>query len=228
MYKSLRPYRPSPFKLLWKEEFSRQEYWSGLPCPSAGDLPDSGMEPSSPALTGRFFTTEPCGKPQMQVYPQIYSFPSYWWKGPLIISRTDCFLSSQNSRDKETFPLQLSNPEIPPEEKFDWANIDLSKAQFPKIPFSLRQSPDEYNISQSPSFSSPPSHSPEGLMEDGDNHWTATADTCPRCPEHMTPPPHLDEPQDPCLILSRFFWPYYNVKSLCRGNRQARVKSWGT
>ena len=40
--------------------FSRQEYWSGLPCPRPGDLPDPGMKPFSlvpPALAGRFFTT---------------------------------------------------------------------------------------------------------------------------------------------------------------------------
>ena len=37
--------------------FSRQEYWSGLPFPS-GDLPDPGVEPVSPTLAGRFFTTE--------------------------------------------------------------------------------------------------------------------------------------------------------------------------
>ena len=43
--------------------FPRQEYWSGLPFPSPGDLPDSGIEPESPALAG-FFTTEPPGKPQ--------------------------------------------------------------------------------------------------------------------------------------------------------------------
>ena len=43
--------------------FSRQEYWSGLPFPSLGDLPNPGMEPTSPALTGRFFTAEPPGKP---------------------------------------------------------------------------------------------------------------------------------------------------------------------
>ena len=36
--------------------FSRQEYWSGLPCPSPVDLPDPGIEPASPALVGRFFT----------------------------------------------------------------------------------------------------------------------------------------------------------------------------
>ena len=35
--------------------FSKQEYWSGLPCPPPGDLPDPGIEPTSPALTGRFF-----------------------------------------------------------------------------------------------------------------------------------------------------------------------------
>ena len=40
--------------------FSRQEYWNGLPCPAAGDLPDPGVEPTpliSLALTGMFFTT---------------------------------------------------------------------------------------------------------------------------------------------------------------------------
>ena len=35
--------------------FPRQEYWSGLPFPSPGDLPNPGIEPASPALAGRFF-----------------------------------------------------------------------------------------------------------------------------------------------------------------------------
>ena len=39
----------------------RQEYWSGLSFPSLGHLP--GIEPMSPALKGRFFTTEQPGKP---------------------------------------------------------------------------------------------------------------------------------------------------------------------
>ena len=44
--------------------FPRQEYWSLLPFPSPGDLPDSGFELMSPALAGgRFFTTEPPKKP---------------------------------------------------------------------------------------------------------------------------------------------------------------------
>ena len=39
--------------------FPRQEYWSGLPFPSPGDLPDPGIKLASPALAGGFFTTEP-------------------------------------------------------------------------------------------------------------------------------------------------------------------------
>jgi len=39
--------------------FSRQEYWSGFPFPSSGDLPDPGIKPQSPASADRFFTTEP-------------------------------------------------------------------------------------------------------------------------------------------------------------------------
>ena len=45
---------------------SRQEYWSGLPFPSPGDLPNSGIKPASltfPTLAGGFFTAEPPGKP---------------------------------------------------------------------------------------------------------------------------------------------------------------------
>ena len=47
-------------------EYSRQGYWSRLPIPTPGDLPNPGIEPTSlasPALAGRFFTTAPPGKP---------------------------------------------------------------------------------------------------------------------------------------------------------------------
>ena len=40
-------------------KFLMQEYQSGLPLPSPGDLPDPGTEPVSPALAGGFFTTGP-------------------------------------------------------------------------------------------------------------------------------------------------------------------------
>ena len=43
--------------------FPRQEYWSGLPFPPLGNLPNPGIEPTSSALAGGFFTTEPPGKP---------------------------------------------------------------------------------------------------------------------------------------------------------------------
>ena len=43
--------------------FSRQEYWSGLPFPSPGVLPDPGIEPGSPALEADAITSEPPGKP---------------------------------------------------------------------------------------------------------------------------------------------------------------------
>ena len=47
-------------------EFSRQEYWSGLPFPTPGDLPDPGIKPTSPvspALASGYFTTAPPGNP---------------------------------------------------------------------------------------------------------------------------------------------------------------------
>ena len=46
--------------------FSRQEYWSGLPCPPPGDFPNPGIKPPflmSPALAGRFFTTDVTWEP---------------------------------------------------------------------------------------------------------------------------------------------------------------------
>ena len=45
-------------------EFSRQEYWSGLPFPSPGDLPNPGIEPRSPALQADTLPSEPPGKPR--------------------------------------------------------------------------------------------------------------------------------------------------------------------
>ena len=47
--------------------FSRQEYWSGLPFPSPGDLPDPGIELGSPALQADALSSEPPGKPRLQL-----------------------------------------------------------------------------------------------------------------------------------------------------------------
>ena len=57
--------------------FSRQEYWSGLPFPSPGDLPDPGIEPGSLAMTGRFFTTAPPTKKKKKK-PHNLNSPGLW------------------------------------------------------------------------------------------------------------------------------------------------------
>ena len=63
-------------------EFSRQEYWSGLPCPSPGDLPDLGIEPGSPSLQANSLMSESPGRPlKTPGYPLISHIylPSNLW-----------------------------------------------------------------------------------------------------------------------------------------------------
>ena len=58
---------------------SQEEYWSGLPFPPPGDLPNPGVEPislASPALAGRFFTTVPPGKPVVTMRQPEITQPS--------------------------------------------------------------------------------------------------------------------------------------------------------
>ena len=50
--------------------FSRQEYWSGLLFPSAGDLPRPGIEPQSPSFQADALTSEPPGKPPIPLIPE--------------------------------------------------------------------------------------------------------------------------------------------------------------
>ena len=69
---------PGSFVLLW--DFP-QEYWSGLPFPSPGDLPNPGIKPESPALqavsctVGGFFTTDPHKLPQRYQTLKLNYFP---------------------------------------------------------------------------------------------------------------------------------------------------------
>ena len=63
MSNSLQPRGLQPTRLLCPWGFSRQEYWSGLPCPPPGDLPNPGIEPRSPTLQADFSASEPPGKP---------------------------------------------------------------------------------------------------------------------------------------------------------------------
>ena len=60
-------------------EFSRQEYWSGLPFPSPGELPDPGIESVSlefPALAGRFFTTASPGSYHQMLSSALWQLQS--------------------------------------------------------------------------------------------------------------------------------------------------------
>ena len=57
--------------------FSRQEYWSKLPCPPSGDLPHPGIESRSPALLADSSLSEPAGKPTgfLKYYPWVSGHP---------------------------------------------------------------------------------------------------------------------------------------------------------
>ena len=64
-------------------EFPRQEYWSGLPFPLPGVLPDPGLEPESPELAGGFYTSEPPQKPAVTKDPGKRVPPTEWaWGTP--------------------------------------------------------------------------------------------------------------------------------------------------
>ena len=58
-------------------EFSRQEYWSGVPFPSPGDLPDPETEPKSPALQLNSLLSEPLQKPMLYSRPLLFIHSVY-------------------------------------------------------------------------------------------------------------------------------------------------------
>ena len=75
--------------------FSRQEYWSGLPCPPPGDLPDPGIEPASlvsPALAGRFFTTSSTWEDGW-----INRSGEMWWRPRAQTQKLNSFISNLSS-----------------------------------------------------------------------------------------------------------------------------------
>ena len=61
--------------------FPGKQYWSGLLFPFPGDLPDPGIKPMSPAKAGRFYITEPPGKPNtnFRFYKKLPKCPSTDW-----------------------------------------------------------------------------------------------------------------------------------------------------
>ena len=61
--------------------FSREEYWSGLPFPSPGDLPDPGMEPRFPALQADSLASASPGKPIKKTLNMIQNYWKVCLKG---------------------------------------------------------------------------------------------------------------------------------------------------
>ena len=106
--------------------FSRQEYWSGLPCPPSGDFPDPGIKPASlasPELTGGFFTTR-------ATWEAITQFSSVAQSCPTLCSPMDCSTSGfpvhhQLLEPTQTHPLRL------------WCYPNISSSV---VPFSRLQS----------------------------------------------------------------------------------------
>ena len=84
--------------------FSRQEYWSGSPAPSPGDLPDPWVEPTSlvsPALQADSSPTEPWGKPYLSNNPVLFALwdlesISIAFSQVISYSKTDAWISSRN------------------------------------------------------------------------------------------------------------------------------------
>ena len=87
-------------------EFSRQEYWNGLPFPSPGYLPDPGIKPTSPALADGFLPSEPQGKPSDSTlhHPNStsniasktkneldFAFRHLWMESPVFVEWSRCF-----------------------------------------------------------------------------------------------------------------------------------------
>ena len=96
---------------LYPMVFSRQEFLSGLPFPSPGDLPDPRIKPlslTSPALAGGFFTTSPSGKPN-KIYDVVTQpCPTLWPHGLYIAYQAP--LSVKFSRQQYWSGLPFPSP----------------------------------------------------------------------------------------------------------------------
>ena len=100
--------------------FSRQEYWSGLPFPSPGDLPDPGIKPRSPAMQADALTSEPPGKPLDEFLGFSQSRPTW----PMVLTRTSFLM---------LFPDQVIDLISVPEKSFPpkWQNSRSSRKAIP-------------------------------------------------------------------------------------------------
>ena len=122
-------------------EFSRQEYWSGLPFPSPGDLPNSGIETGPPALQTDCLPTEPPGKVVLCLVVQSGLFATPW----TVARQAPLSMGILQARILEWVamppPGDLANPRIEPRSPTLPADSLPSKAPgmvFPKFLSGLR------------------------------------------------------------------------------------------
>ena len=85
--------------------FSRQEYWSGLPFPSPGDLPNSGIKPESPTLQADALTSEPPGMPSAYLRLLIF-LPAVLIPACASSSLTFCMMYSAYKLNKQGDNIQ--------------------------------------------------------------------------------------------------------------------------
>ena len=98
MYDSLQPCGLWPTRLLYPWGFSRQEYWSGFPCPPPGDLPNPGIKPRSPALQVDSLPLSHLGSPQFSM-EQLKGFEHKVSNNILkVLLPPICFQDVENSR----------------------------------------------------------------------------------------------------------------------------------
>ena len=91
---SLRPHGLVAYRGPLSMGFSRQEYWSGLPFSSPGDLPNPGIEPRSSALQADSLPAEPPGKPNYMKYNKMQRYQSIMNMLQKEILRCSCRLLS--------------------------------------------------------------------------------------------------------------------------------------
>ena len=91
-------------------EFSRQKYWSGLPFPSPGDLPDPGIEPRFPTLQADGLLSEPPGKPLYTCTTSNLSIFCWW---TFRFFQESCLtLCNPMDSNMPGFPVLHYNPEL--------------------------------------------------------------------------------------------------------------------
>ena len=144
--------------------FSRQEYWSGLPFPNPGDLPDPGIKltsPLSPALEGRFSTTMPPGKPlsilDILKFCQLY----------LSDIRKDLFLMKNNIFI--VIPIFIEQLECAMGSSRLWGRSRTHSGMYAAAAKSLQSCPTLCD----PTDGSPPGSPVPGILQAGTLEWAS-------------------------------------------------------